>query len=295
MSRRVLACAKCSQMSDPFNGKGSGGDRCTEACAAIINVTYKIGPSAQAGATPESIMYDFTRWLNNGNINSAPENAIWISDWVSQHSNGAITLADKQWPSFQDVVDCVNRNHIAVGGFDDYAQLKLADGSNPYLWHDPPGLGHVLIIVGYDMNNQTVIVHDPLRADPSGQPADYSWAGFQAARFHDLIEVNGPALPVIGGSMAPKSLVWFTFGQGPLAGKGLADVEVDLGISIADLKSIPENHSFATYGDTAADVAGMEIAVPGYPPAAAPVPASSGASDADKLVAAVLKVFPHLA
>lgn len=197
MARRRLQAAKCSQMSSPTTGTGQGGDRCSEACGAIIATTYKIGP--WLSLSPEQTMYRLTEMLNNGSDTSAPEDASWIGRWVSAQTNGAITLSDKQWPGFWDVVDCINRGHMAVGGFDDYVSLRLSDGSNPYLWNDPHGLGHVLIIVGYDTDKQTVLVHDPLRADPDGQPADYSWKSFQAASFHDLTEVNGPALPVVEG------------------------------------------------------------------------------------------------
>jgi hypothetical protein len=48
-----------------------------------------------------------------------------------------------------------------------------------------------------------VVVHDPLRPDPGGQPADYSWAGFQAAKFHDLCEVHGAALLLVDGQGNP--------------------------------------------------------------------------------------------
>lgn len=204
MSRRILRATKCCQMTNAKAGTGSGGDRCTEACGAIIATTYKIGPHAQAGDSAEQIMYAFTEWLNNGSDNSVPENASWIGDWLRQNSSSQITLGDIVWPGFQDVINCINRGHIAIGGFDDYASLRLVDGSNPYQWTDPPGLGHVLIIVGYDTDKQAVIVHDPLRADPDGQPADYSWTSFQAAKFHDLIEVNGPALP--GGRGKPMGV-----------------------------------------------------------------------------------------
>src|SRR5690348_11596299 len=84
---------KVSQMDDPQQGTGSGHDRCTEAVAAMIDVTYKIGPSAQA-ANPDGqkIMYDFVAWLNNGATTSKLEDPAWIADWVKQHSDNAITL-----------------------------------------------------------------------------------------------------------------------------------------------------------------------------------------------------------
>jgi hypothetical protein len=201
-------------MSSPKTGTGSGGDRCTEAVGAMIDATYKIGPWSKDGKhTVEQIMYQFTEMLNNGRDVSVPENASWIGNWVRQNSNGQITISDKVWPGFQDVVACIDRGHIAIGGFDDYVSLRLSNGQNPYKWNDPHGLGHVLLIVGYDTDKHVVVVHDPLRADPDGQPADYSWAGFQAAKFHDLSEVHGPPLPLVGGSSAPQS-----GGQGQPAG-----------------------------------------------------------------------------
>ncbi|HEU5367580.1 MAG TPA: hypothetical protein VFU69_03915 [Ktedonobacterales bacterium] len=214
MSRKVLKAAKCSQMSNPTAGTGSGGDRCTEAVGAMIDATYKIGPWAKDGKhTVEQIMYQFTENLNHGSNTSAPENASWIGDWLKQNTGGKITLGDVQWPGFEQVVACIDQGHVAIGGFDDYVNLRLANGQNPYKWNDPHGLGHVLLIVGYDTDKHTVVVHDPLRADPGGQPADYSWAGFQAAKFHDLCEVHGPALPLAESSGAPQS-----GGQGNPAG-----------------------------------------------------------------------------
>jgi hypothetical protein len=197
-------------MSDPTQGAGSGGDRCTEAVGAMIDATYKIGPWAQDGKhTVEQIMFQFTENLNQGRDVSAPENASWISDWVRANTNGQMSVGDVTWPTFQDVVACVDRGHIAIGGFDDYVNLRLSSGENPYKWNDPHGLGHVLLIVGYDTEKHVVVVHDPLRADPGGQPADYSWTGFQAAQFHDLCEVHGAPLPLAEGSGTPQ-----TDGQG---------------------------------------------------------------------------------
>jgi hypothetical protein len=201
MSRKVLQAAKCCQMSDSKAGTGSGGDRCTEAVGAMIDATYKIGPWTKDGQhTVEQIMYQFTENLNRGSNTSAPENASWIATWLRDNTGDQMSISDITWPSYQDVVACVDRGHIAIGGFDDYVSLRLADGQNPYKWNDPHGLGHVLLIVGYDSDKQVVVVHDPLRADPGGQPADYSWAGFQAAKFHDLSEVHGTPLPLVEGS-----------------------------------------------------------------------------------------------
>jgi hypothetical protein len=149
VGRKVLQAATCSQMTDPTAGTGSGGDRCTEAVGAMIDATYKIGPWAKDGKhTVEQIMYQFTENLNGGKDVSAPENAAWIGSWLSQNSNGQITLGDVVWPSYQAVVDCIDRWHIAIGGFDDYVNLRLSNGQNPYKWNGPHGEGHVLLIVG---------------------------------------------------------------------------------------------------------------------------------------------------
>jgi len=268
MSRRRLQAVKCCQMTNAKAGTGSGGDRCTEACAAIIDATYKIGPWSKDGQhSVEQIMYQFTEMLNAGSDSSVPENASWITNWVSQNSNGAITLQDTVWPSFQDVVNCINRSHIAIGGFDDYASLRLIDGSNPYQWHDPPNLGHVLIIVGYDTETQAVIVHDPLRADPDGQPADYSWASFQAARFHDLVEVYGPMLPVLEGevSMVPKGpYILYTVGREIQSGTTLQQIADSFGLTVADVKAI--NPWSAAYNETLSGaIDGAEVKLPGWP------------------------------
>ncbi len=226
MSRKVLQAAKCCQMSNPTEGTGSGGDRCTEAVGAMIDATYKIGPWARDGKhTVEQIMYQFTENLNHGSDVSTPKNASWINDWLKQNTGGQMSLGDVVWPKFQDVVACIDRGHIAIGGFDDYVNLRLANGQNPYKWNDPHGLGHVLLIVGYDTNKQTVVVHDPLRANPSGQPADYSWAGFQAAKFHDLCEVHGAALPLVGGSKVGIPEGWHDDGTTLMAPNGVAVVK----------------------------------------------------------------------
>src|SRR5215468_4677683 len=105
-------------MTHPGDGTGSGGNRCTEAVGAMIDATYKIGAWAKDGQhTVEQIMYQFTEHLNRGSDTSVPENASWISNWVRDNTNGQMTVGDVVWPSFQDVVACVDRGHIAVGGF----------------------------------------------------------------------------------------------------------------------------------------------------------------------------------
>lgn len=193
MARKVLKAAKCSQMSNPRDGTGNGGDRCTEACAAIIADTYQLKiPGLAANHTTEAVMYYFTQMLNKGRNVSALENAAWIGKWMSEH--GGPKIGNKHLPGFADIVACIDRGHIAIGGFNAYENLRLSTGQNPYKWTDHGLVGHVLIIVGYDTTNKTVIVHDPLRANPSGQPADYTFTSFQKAGFADLSEVNGDGL-----------------------------------------------------------------------------------------------------
>lgn len=202
MARKQLNAAKCSQMSNPQAGTGNGGDRCTEAVAAMICRTYNIPiPGLPGNYTGEQAMYYFTQMLNKGSYVSALEDAAWIGKWLGTH-NGP-NLSNVHGPSFADIVGAVNRGHIAVGGFNNYAALRLTSGGNPYKWTDPNQVGHVLLIVGYDTGTNSVIVHDPLRADPSGQPADYSWQSFVRAGFSDLSEVQGTprqqSLSLLGG------------------------------------------------------------------------------------------------
>lgn len=200
MSRKYLHAAKCSQMSSPKTGTGTGGDMCTEAVGSMIECTYKLGPKAKAGVAPEEIMHDLTAWIpnNGGNPNrSHLENfGVWFPTWLKTYGYDHILhLAPYATLDFDHIIQIVDKQLLGVAGFNDYVNLRLADGSNPYKWNDPHGLGHVLLIVGYDTDKHTVVVHDPLRADPSGQPADYSWSGFEAAKFASLTEVVGPKLP----------------------------------------------------------------------------------------------------
>lgn len=184
-------------MSNPSQGSGNGGDRCTEACAAMIAKTYNVPTipfKSSKEASGEDIMYWFTEMLNKGSNVSALEDAAWINRWFSQKTNGQITLGNIHAPSYQDIQNAINRSHCAIGGFNNYANLRLYSGGNPYKWTDPQALGHVLMVVGYDTDHQSVWVHDPLRADPSGQPAEYSWVSFVSAQFSDLSEVLGPGL-----------------------------------------------------------------------------------------------------
>lgn len=186
------------------DGSGSGGDRCTEADGAIIDFAYQIGPWTRDGShTTRDVMFQFTEMLNAGSTVSAPEDLYsWFGQWLQQNTGGAISLGNVNNPSFADLVIVIERQHIAVARFTNYINLTLADGAKPYPWTDPQGLGHVVMVVGYDSSNQTIAVHDSLLAE-SRQPSWYSWQGFQDAGFANLYEVNGPALPVVEGSMTP--------------------------------------------------------------------------------------------
>lgn len=213
MARYMLAgVAKCSQMDNPKTGTGSGGDRCTEAVAAMIDCTYKLGPKALAGVDPQEILYDLVGMLNHGSRVSAPEAlGVWLPDWL--HTNGydkSLSLVNKSIPlSFADIKANVDAGQMAIAGFNDYRELRIFDDKTPpwpWAFREQPGLGHVLLVIGYDDNfnghGQTVIVMDPLLS-LSGMPYDYSWASFGRAQLHDLTRVVGPVLPFVGVQAPP--------------------------------------------------------------------------------------------
>ncbi len=206
MSRKYLHAAKCSQMSSPKTGTGQGNDLCTEAVGAMIDATYKLGPKAKAARTPEDvevIMHDLCAWIpNNGgnrNVSHLENFGIWFPDWLrTYHYDHLLSLNNVHNPRFLTIQEVINNGHIAVGGFNDYRQLRLANGGNPFAWnpaHEPPA-GHVLLIVGYDDNysggQPSVIVHDPLRGY-DGQPVDYSFASFEKAGFADCTQIVSAA------------------------------------------------------------------------------------------------------
>ncbi len=202
MSRKYLHAAKCSQMSSPKQGQGSGGDRCTEACAAMIDVTYGLGPKARAAKTPEdveAIMYDlvgvFPGNALGARVSHLENFGVAFPQWLHRWGyDKIISLKNVHNPSFLTVKEVIDAGHIAVGGFNDYRQLRLANGGNPFAWNpaNEPPAGHVLLIVGYDDNysggQPSVIVHDPLRGY-DGQPVDYSFASFVKAGFADCTQV----------------------------------------------------------------------------------------------------------
>jgi hypothetical protein len=165
----------------------------------MIDATYHISLDARKGLDPETLMRNLAQSFNLGRDVGVPEDVAWIGNWLKEYSKGSVTLSQIAVPMYQDIVECVNRGHVAVGACSDYVNLQLVDGSHPYDWTDPHGLSHIVLIVGYDEDTQAVVVHDPLRG-LAGQPADYSWSSFQAAQFYVLSEVNAPSLLGIDAS-----------------------------------------------------------------------------------------------
>lgn len=208
MSVQLQGVIPCSQMDNPQAGTGTGGDRCTEACASMIDCTYRLGPLAKTidtGANPqdvaEQVMYQLTQMLNNGsNVSHLEDFGVWVPEWLS--SNGydkTVTLNNVHNPGWNDIMADINRGHMAVIGVNDYTQLHLVGGGDPYQWPENAANagGHVLMLIGYDPANQNIVVIDPLRGF-SGDPAVYTFASLQAAGFSDLTEVVGPALQITG-------------------------------------------------------------------------------------------------
>ena len=280
----VLQAAVCCQMSDNPRGKpnniasevegyGSGGNRCTEACTAMIDFTYKLGPMAQDGAhRPEDAMFQFTEERNAGSDTSAPQNGQWVADWVAANGKG-ITM-QSIGTDYQSLCSMVERGHIAMAGFSDYNKLAKVDGSSAYSWHDPDGDGHVLIVVGFCRSRQSVYVHDPLQGETK-QPMEYSFASFQRARFDYLGEVNGPSLPIknqVGGTMTPQGpFVSVTAGQNGVESSGNA-IAAHFGLSWQDILAIPgQNPGLKNYDPSGptlvgANNYGVTLLVPGYTP-----------------------------
>lgn len=205
---KILEAAKCSQMSNPKSGTGSGGDRCVEATCAMIDATYKYGPRAAAGADVESIMYGFVaEWNGPGKVVSALESGQRIVDFLKEYSVEVNAVNG----IFSNVQNIVERGHIAYTGVSDYRQLRLVGGGNPYQWNpetQPGPAGHVLLIVGYD---DGVVVHDPLRAI-GGMPASYSITSFEAAGWETIGEVMGvslaPPAEAIEYRIQPGNTLW---------------------------------------------------------------------------------------
>lgn len=186
---KILVAAKCSQMSNPKAGTGSGGDRCVEATCAMIDATYKYGPKAAAGADPETLMADFVQeWNGTGAVNSAMEPNSRIDDFLKEYDITVNAVSG----FFSNVQQIVDRGHIAYTQVNDYRKLELLGGGNPYQWDaaSQPAAGHMLLVVGY---GNGVVVHDPLRAI-GGMPAEYSVTAFEAAGWNTIGEIMGAAL-----------------------------------------------------------------------------------------------------
>ena len=201
MRKYLASVAKISQMlPGSVDGTGQGGDRCEPTCAAMIDVTYQLGPSAKAGEAPEQIMEDIARWRNGGALSGPPEGP-WLGDWVTSISSGTVTLqAISSTP--EAIETSISAGNMIYAGIDDYGQQRLEDGSDPYQWPETEHAGHVEIIAGFDDSNGFApLLHDPLRGT-NGMPAAYSWQSMLNAGLH-LYRVAGPALPVEGGNMAP--------------------------------------------------------------------------------------------
>jgi lysozyme len=214
----VVDAARCCQLSNNPHGKptdpqseikgyGSGGCRCTEACAAMVDFSYKIGPKAQDGKhKPEDAMFEFTEMLNNGADVSHMEPNQWVVDWVNKHGVPLGVSMKQVQSTFEDIVRLVDAGHIAMAAFSDYNKLQLSrKRGSPYSWHDADNEGHVLMVVGYRKSDQVVFVHDPLLGEIH-QPEEYTFASFKAARFYALYEVIGNPLQFMGdASPAPQA------------------------------------------------------------------------------------------
>ncbi|MGH9637997.1 MAG: LysM peptidoglycan-binding domain-containing protein [Candidatus Angelobacter sp.] len=189
--------AKCSQMSNPKAGTGSGGDRCTEAVAAMVDATYKIGPDAQAGKDPEALMLDFTEWLNHGSDVSGLEDPAWVAKWVAEHSQD-VKLVEVP-PDHASIVKAIAAGHMVLLNVQDYRQIRTFDGKVPWPFDlsKADKAGHFFAIVGWrdswQSSSPTLIALDPLRS-LSGMPWDYSEQSIIEAGVNHVWEVEGPSL-----------------------------------------------------------------------------------------------------
>lgn len=197
----------CQQLPDPLHGVGTGGNRCEPSCAAMLDCTFKIGPSAQQGKDPQAIMQDFARWKYNGALSGPPEGP-WLGDWLKQHSGGKIFLQAIA-NDFETVARTIQSGNIIYAGVDSYMRLLDYSGGDPYSWKEDPSLpeGHVFLISGYDDNfrnkyGQTAIINDPLQGTLTHQPWDYRWSSLIAAGLH-LYKVVAPPLKVTDESPQP--------------------------------------------------------------------------------------------
>lgn len=193
MTRIVLPVPPCSQMSNPKSGTGTGRDQCTEACGAMMDKAFQIGPQARAGVPNEQLMREFTEWLNHGSDTSALEPFGWVAAWIEQHSEIKVPMIR---PAFNDLRIAISGGHPVIMGVRDYRKLRLADGGNPYQWYASKAspAGHELVGVGFDDEQEQIIVNDPLRAD-GGQPAAYSIQSIAEAGWSYAAAVGAPTNP----------------------------------------------------------------------------------------------------
>jgi hypothetical protein len=201
----VLTFTHCCQMSDNRSGKptntsseqegfGSGGNRCTEADNAMIAWQFDLGAVVSQFKTPEDVMYSFVEQRNGGSDVSKPRNGQEVVDWVNQHGKPKNVSMRGIGTTFDDIVAMINRRHVGMAGFGDYNKLrKYSTGKSPYSWSDPDNEGHVLMVVGYNIPHKSVFVNDSLLGDKY-QPAEYTFASFQKAKFDSLSEVVSPGL-----------------------------------------------------------------------------------------------------
>lgn len=177
-------------MSNPKDGTGQGGDRCVEAVCAMIAATYGIAPDDKKDMTPQDIMYALTKAWNKGRTVSALEPTSRVDELVK----AAKDIETNHFPGlFANVQQTIDRGHISAAVVSDYRQLRLLGGGNPYHWNPATAqkAGHMVLVVGY---GDGVVVHDPLRSEETGQPAEYSVTSFEEAGWETLVEIAGPRL-----------------------------------------------------------------------------------------------------
>lgn len=221
--RKYVAAARCSQMSNPTQGTGSGGNRCSEAVVSMIDCTYRLGPLAktigQPGVDPdkvaEQIMFDLTKALNSGSSSGVPEDLqVWFPQWLKNNGFESLVQLQSEIPlTFEHAKEIVDRQHVAVLFIRDFSKLKTFDGQNPYTFPENDHVGHYVLLVGYDDDfidrtgkhwGNTLILNDPLRADPKGMPWDYNYQSVKDSNA-SLSEVSGAALPFMTHSPIPPA------------------------------------------------------------------------------------------
>lgn len=193
----IASIEKCSQMSNPLQGIGSGGDRCTFAVIAMLLKTFKQGIGANPKLSAENIMYSLTEQYNNGSDISQP-----MSDWWDAYFTAHPDISIRMTP-IEDtptaVLQALIRGHVVFCGLNNYARQRTWDNGDPYAWVETPGHpeGHVELLVGIDdfyQGRDTYIVQDPLRG-VNAMPWDYLINSVHDAGCH-FYEVIAPPLPI---------------------------------------------------------------------------------------------------